>query len=162
MLCCKKDRFAGTGEGLTVDSINVHPTVPGGTIRRFQLRQILLGTLMLAASLCLLGTRAEAAGDAAAGKLLFTQKCGLCHSVEQGKNKIGPSLYGVVGRKAGSLDGYTYSDAMKNANRTWNDATLDDYLTNPRQKIPGVKMIFIGLPEETDRQNVIAYLETAK
>lgn len=126
------------------------------------MRQVLLGTLMLAGTISLFGRHAQAAGDAAAGKILFTQKCGLCHAVEQGKNKIGPSLYGVVGRKAGSLDGYTYSEAMKNANRTWDDATLDDYLTNPRQKIPGVKMIFAGLPEETDRQNVIAYLSEQK
>jgi cytochrome c len=105
---------------------------------------------------------AQAAGDAAAGKTLFTQKCGLCHSAVQGQNKIGPSLYGVVGRKAGSVADYTYSDAMKNANRTWDEATLSDYLTNPRQKIPGVKMIFAGLPEESDRQNVIAYLTTLK
>jgi cytochrome c len=117
---------------------------------------------MLAGAISFFGASAQAAGDAAAGKVLFTQKCGLCHSVEQGKNKIGPSLYGVVGRKAGSLDGYTYSDAMKNANRTWNDATLDDYLTSPRQKIPGIKMIFAGLPDETDRQNVIAYLSEQK
>jgi len=117
---------------------------------------------MLAGALSFFGASARAAGDAAAGKVLFTQKCGLCHSVVQGQNKIGPSLYGVVGRKAGSLDGYTYSDAMKNANRTWDDATLDDYLTNPRQKIPGVKMIFAGLPEETDRQNIIAYLSEQK
>jgi cytochrome c len=130
--------------------------------KEVSLRQVLLGTLMLAGSLCLFGAGAQAAGDAEAGKVLFTKKCGLCHSVEQGKNKIGPSLYGVVGRKAGSLDGYTYSEAMKNAKRTWDDATLDDYLTNPRQKIPGVKMIFAGLPEESDRQNVIAYLATAK
>jgi cytochrome c len=105
---------------------------------------------------------AQAAGDAAAGKVLFTQKCGLCHSAVQGQNKIGPSLYGVVGRPAGTAANYTYSDAMKNANRTWSEATLDDYLTNPRQKIPGVKMIFAGLPEENDRQNVIAYLSTLK
>jgi cytochrome c len=117
---------------------------------------------MLAGSLCLSGAGAQAAGDAAAGKVLFTQKCGICHTVEQGKNKIGPSLYGVVGRKAGSLDGYTYSEAMKNANRTWDDATLDTYLTDPRATIPGIKMIFKGLPEASDRQNVIAYLDTAK
>jgi cytochrome c len=67
-----------------------------------------------------------------------------------------------VGRKAGSLPGYTYSDAMKNANRTWDDATLNDYLTNPRQKIPGIKMIFVGLPNQSDRENVIAYLSTLK
>jgi cytochrome c len=126
------------------------------------MRQVLFGTLILAGTLLSFVTAAQAAGDAAAGKVLFTQKCGLCHSVVQGQNKIGPSLYGVVGRKAGSLPDYTYSEAMKNANRTWDDATLDDYLTNPRQKIPGIKMIFVGLPDETDRQNVIAYLATNK
>lgn len=99
-----------------------------------------------------------ATGDAAAGKTLFQEKCSICHSVAQGQNKIGPSLYGVVGRKAGSLPDYTYSDAMKNANRTWNEATLNAYLTNPRQDIPGVKMIFPGLPDAQDRANVIAYL----
>jgi len=125
------------------------------------MRKINIGGLMLAGAL-VAATSAQAAGDAAAGKVLFTQKCGLCHSVVEGQNKIGPSLYGVVGRKAGSLDSYTYSDAMKNANRTWDQATLDDYLTNPRQKIPGIKMIFAGLPEESDRQNVIAYLDTLK
>jgi cytochrome c len=112
-------------------------------------------------SLTLLG-QAQAAGDATAGKALFQQKCSICHSVDVGVNKIGPSLHGVVGRKAGSLEGYTYSDAMKNANRTWDEATLSDYLTNPRQKIPGVKMIFAGLPNEQDRENVIAYLAEQK
>ena len=112
----------------------------------------------------LIGTAATAwaAGDAAAGKVLFTQKCALCHSAVEGQNKIGPSLWGVVGRKAGTLPTYTYSDAMKNANRTWDADTLSDYLTDPRGKIPGVKMIFAGLPSETDRQNVIAYLSTLK
>ena len=105
---------------------------------------------------------ARASGDAAAGKTLFTQKCGLCHAPVEGQNKIGPSLWGVVGRKAGTLPTYTYSDAMKNANRTWDAATLDDYLTAPRQKIPGIKMIFAGLPDAPDRQNVIAYLTTLK
>jgi len=105
---------------------------------------------------------AQAAGDAAAGEVLFKQKCGICHAPVQGVNKIGPSLWGVVGRRAGSLDGYTYSDAMKGANRTWDAATLDDYLTNPRAKIPGVKMIFAGLPQQADRDNVIAYLSSLK
>jgi cytochrome c len=112
-------------------------------------------------SLTMLG-QASAAGDAAAGKELFQKKCSICHSVDAGVNKIGPSLHGVVGRKAGSLDGYTYSDAMKNANRTWDEATLSDYLTNPREKIPGIKMIFAGLPNEPDRENVIAYLAEQK
>jgi cytochrome c len=126
------------------------------------MRPVFFNALMIAGSLSVFSGAAHATGDAAAGKVLFTQKCGLCHSVEQGKNKIGPSLYGVVGRKSGSLDSYTYSDAMKNAGKTWDEATLDAYLTNPRQYIPGIKMIFVGLPDATDRQNVIAYLATNK
>jgi cytochrome c len=118
--------------------------------------------ILTALAVLLSTSAAMAAGDATAGKILFTQKCGICHSAVQGTNKIGPSLWGVVGRKAGSLDGYSYSDAMKGANRTWDEATLSDYLTNPRAKIPGVKMIFAGLPDEADRQNVIAYLSTLK
>ena len=123
-----------------------------------------LSTLLIAGAALLSGGihAANAAGDAAAGEALFKQKCAICHSPDVGVNKIGPSLHGVVGRKAGSLDGYTYSDAMKNANRTWDATTLSDYLTNPRQKIPGVKMIFAGLPEQSDRDNVIAYLTTLK
>jgi cytochrome c len=105
---------------------------------------------------------ARAAGDPAAGEALFKQKCAICHAPVKGVNKIGPSLWGVVGRKAGSLPDYTYSTAMKNANRTWDEATLSDYLENPRQKIPGVKMIFVGLPKAQDRDNVIAYLATLK
>jgi cytochrome c len=120
------------------------------------MRHVVLGGLLLA------GAPAHAAGDAAAGQVLFKQKCGLCHSVVDGQNKIGPSLYGVVGRPAGSVATYNYSEAMKGANRTWDSATLDAYLTNPRQNIPGVKMIFAGLPEASDRENVIAYLSTLK
>jgi cytochrome c len=126
------------------------------------MRQVIFAGLLGVGSVFVGVASAQAAGDAAAGKVLFTQKCGLCHSVAPGQNKIGPALYGVVGRKAGTAPDYTYSEAMKNANRTWDAATLDDYLINPRQKIPGVKMIFAGLPEESDRQNVIAYLSTLK
>jgi cytochrome c len=121
-----------------------------------------ISALALTSALMLAPLTARAAGDASAGKMLFQQKCALCHSPEKGTNKIGPSLWGVVGRKAGSLDGYTYSDAMKNANRTWNESTLSDYLTNPRQEIQGIKMMFPGLPNQGDRENVIAYLITLK
>ena len=121
-------------------------------------------TLAIAATLAAFSApiAARAAGDAAAGETIFKQKCAVCHSNVKGQMKIGPSLWGVVGRKAGTLEGYNYSDAMKNANRTWDAATLSDYLTNPRQKIPGVKMIFPGLPNQADRDNVIAYLSTLK
>jgi len=107
-------------------------------------------------------TLAQAAGDAAAGEAVFKKTCAVCHTTEEGKNKIGPSLHGVIGRHSASLSNFSYSDAMKKADKTWDDQTLDTYLTNPRELVPGTKMIFVGLKSEDDRQNVIAYLETLK
>jgi cytochrome c len=104
---------------------------------------------------------ARADGDPAAGKTIFA-RCGICHSIVQGKNVIGPSLFGVVGRKSATAPGYSYSEAMKNADKTWDAATLDVYLTSPKTLVPGTKMIFPGLPKPEDRANVIAYLATLK
>jgi cytochrome c len=72
---------------------------------------------------------------------------------------VGPSLNGVVGRPAGTFPGYSYSDANKNSGLTWDQATLKEYLKDPRGKVPGTKMAFAGLTSETDIDNVIAYLE---
>jgi len=105
---------------------------------------------------------ALAAGDAAAGQALVKTKCGICHSVVAGQNRVGPSLFGVVGRKAGTEPGYNYSTANKDSGKTWDEATLDVYLTSPRGLIPGTKMAFAGLPQASDRANVIAYLATLK
>ncbi|WP_225772931.1 cytochrome c family protein [Inquilinus sp. Marseille-Q2685] len=102
----------------------------------------------------------DAAGDAAKGKQVFA-KCQACHSMDAGTNKLGPSLHGVVGRTSGTLEGFKYSDAMKNAHLTWDDATLDKYLANPKTLVPGTKMVFPGLPKEEDRLAVIAYLKEA-
>jgi cytochrome c len=99
-------------------------------------------------------------GDATAGEAAFKKNCTVCHTIEAGKNKIGPSLSGVVGRHSASIAGFAYSDAMKKADKTWDEATLETYLTNPRELVPGTKMIFIGLKNEPDRKNVIAYLKT--
>jgi cytochrome c len=101
------------------------------------------------------------AADIEAGKATF-KKCALCHTDEPGKNKIGPSLFGIVGRKSASLANYNYSDAMKNFNHTWNPQTLDVYLTDPHAEVPGTKMIFPGIKDKTERENLIAYLETLK
>ena len=101
------------------------------------------------------------AADVEAGKTEF-KKCALCHTTEPGKNKIGPSLFGVVGRKAASVENFNYSEAMKKFDHTWNPETLDSYLADPRAVVPGTKMIFPGIKDEKERQDVIAYLETLK
>jgi cytochrome c len=101
------------------------------------------------------------AADIEAGKTAF-KKCALCHTTEAGKNKIGPSLFGVIGRKSASLENYNYSEAMKKFDNTWDAQTLDTYLTDPRATVPNTKMIFPGIKDEKERQDIIAYLETLK
>ncbi|MGY8664867.1 copper-containing nitrite reductase [Bradyrhizobium sp. UFLA05-109] len=96
-------------------------------------------------------------GDATAGRLVF-RKCQACHSTEPGKNMLGPSLAGVIGRKAGTEAGYNYSPAMKSADIVWSAQTLDQYLTDPAKVVPGNKMPFPGLKTDHDRADVIAYL----
>lgn len=101
---------------------------------------------------------APAAGpDAAAGEKVFA-KCKSCHSVAEGKNGVGPSLYGVVNRAVASIANFKYSDAMKAKGGAWTPKDLDAYLANPKAAVPGNKMTFAGLPQEPDRINVIAYL----
>jgi cytochrome c len=100
---------------------------------------------------------AVAAADAAPAVLA---QCKACHSVEPGKHGVGPSLAGVVGRKAGSQAGFAFSAAMKDSGLTWDDATLGDYLTAPARKVPGTKMSYAGLADSAKRAEVIAYLKT--
>jgi len=115
------------------------------------------------ASLALTGaTTAQAAGDPAKGKATFAQ-CAACHKADAtGKSGIGPNLWKVIGRKAGTLPGYAYSPAMKAAGKVWDDKTLDPYLTAPAAAVPGNKMPYAGLKNPADRANVIAYLRTLK
>lgn len=107
------------------------------------------------------GGSALADGDAAKGKTVF-KKCAICHAVEEGKNKIGPSLFGVVGRKAGEAKGFRFSPALKKSELVWNDENLHKYLENPRKTIKGTRMVFAGLRSKKDRDDVIAYLKTLK
>ena len=123
----------------------------------------LIASIAAVLALCLVAAgQARADGNAANGQMLFRQKCGLCHSIQDGQNRVGPSLFDVVGRKAGTVSSYNYSDAMKNSGLTWDDATLDSYLAGPRAKVPGTKMTFAGFPNASDRADVIAYLNTIK
>ena len=100
---------------------------------------------------------AYAQGDAAAGEKVFAH-CAPCHSTKPGENKFGPSLAGVFGRKSGTEPGYNYSPAMKGLNVTWDETNLDEYLQGPGKFVRGTKMIY-SVPEEKDRQDVIAYLK---
>lgn len=95
--------------------------------------------------------------DAAAGEKVFAL-CRSCHVLEEGVNRVGPSLYNVVGRNSGSVAGYSYSDANKNSGVTWTTDALFTYLENPKAFIPGTKMAFPGIKNAQDRANLVAYL----
>ena len=113
------------------------------------------GAMLLVAATSL----AQAAGDPAEGEKVFA-KCKICHQIGDGaKNAVGPELNGLIGRHSGTAPGYNYSDANKNSGLTWDEATFRDYIKNPKAKIPGTKMIFAGLPKDTDIDNLLAYLQ---
>jgi cytochrome c len=99
---------------------------------------------------------------AADGKPAAFAQCAACHAVEPGKNGIGPSLVGVFGSKAGSVAGYNYSPANKDSGLTWDEATLDEYLTAPLKKVPGTKMSYAGMSDPAQRKAVIEYMKTLK
>jgi cytochrome c len=114
---------------------------------------------LVAGAAFLASVGAALAQDAAAGEKVFS-KCKICHQVGEGaKNMVGPVLNGVVGRPAGSYEGYHYSDANKNSGITWDEANLKEYLKDPKAKVPGTKMVFPGLKSDDDIANVIAYLK---
>ena len=102
------------------------------------------------------------AQDAAAGAAVFKSQCGICHAVVQGRNMVGPSLFGIVGRTAGTIAGFHYSEANKNSGLTWDAATLDRYLTSPGTVVPHTIMTYAGLKDAQKRADLIAYLATIK
>ena len=107
-----------------------------------------------------MNTRAFAGGDAAEGKDVFESECSACHAVEAGRIKLGPSVAGVVDRKAGCAAGFAYSDALKHSGIIWNNQELDAWITNPQKKLPGVRMTYPGQPDAAERESLIAYLKT--
>jgi cytochrome c len=101
---------------------------------------------------------AKMSGNTANGADVF-KKCQQCHTLEPGKNKVGPTLHGIIGRTAGTVEGYNYSTANKNSGIVWTEQKMFEYLENPRKTIPGTKMAFVGLPKIQDRVDVIAYIQ---
>jgi cytochrome c len=115
--------------------------------------------LLLAAAVTAVSSGLASAQDLAAGANSF-KKCLSCHSVgETAKNSVGPVLNGLDGRASGSVPGYNFSDANKKSGITWNEATFLDYIKDPRAKIPGTKMIFPGIKNETEAKDLWAHLK---
>jgi cytochrome c len=101
---------------------------------------------------------AWADGDAKKGKRVFN-KCKTCHELTTEKNKIGPSLMGVIGRKAGTVPGFKYSSAMKNSDIVWDEKTINAYIADPKKFVPGNKMVLAPIRKEDQREDLIAYLK---
>jgi len=116
--------------------------------------------LLALATLALAAGNAQA-GDAGKGAVVF-KRCTACHTIEAGgPHRVGPNLHGLIGRTAGTAQGYTYSKAMAAAGMVWTAETLDPYLADPRAAVPGTKMSFPGVKKDDERADLIAYLESA-
>jgi len=117
------------------------------------MKQAVLAALFIAA-----GLGQGYAQDVTAGEKVFVQ-CKACHQAgDKAKNGVGPVLNGLFGRKAGSVEGFIYSDGNKNSGVTWDEATFAEYIKDPRAKIPGTKMVFAGVKDEQKIKDLIAYL----
>jgi cytochrome c len=117
--------------------------------------------ILFALAMAIVPAAAQAEGDAAAGKNVF-KKCAACHAADTTTNKIGPHLGDIMGRKAGAVEGFKYSDAMKKKGEeglVWNEETIAAYIKDPKGYIPGNKMAFVGLKKDEEVANLIAYLK---
>ncbi|AZN98306.1 c-type cytochrome [Mesorhizobium sp. M9A.F.Ca.ET.002.03.1.2] len=119
--------------------------------------RVFLARLLAAACLLL---PAAASAQQVNGERLFRQRCGTCHSLEPGQNRVGPHLSGVIGRTAASVEGGRYSAALRESGIVWESGTLDAFLTAPRQAVPGTSMT-VGVPNAAQRAAIIVYLEGA-
>jgi cytochrome c len=121
------------------------------------------GLTAAALAAVLVSSNVALAADAAEGEKVFKRSCGSCHvATKDGPKRLGPSLFGIVGRQAGTVEGFRYSEANKNSKLTWTPEVLDEYLVDPKKKIPGTTMAFAGLKKDDERANVVAYLATLK
>jgi cytochrome c len=139
----------GASSGASGSSSTPSPPVPPPTLTDAQ-KKLLLAQL----------PAAYQAADLSNGEARF-QVCRSCHSTaEGGENMTGPNLWGIFGRKAGTHPDFTYSDDLKNAGWTWDAGRIDTWITNPKAVLANTKMTFIGVPDATDRRDIIAFLKT--
>lgn len=122
--------------------------------------RILAFAAALAALTLAHGQPARADGDAAKGEKVFA-KCKTCHEIASDKNKVGPTLHGVIGRKAGTVEGFKYSEAMAGSDVIWDATTIAEYVAKPKDFIPGNKMAFVGLKKEDEIENLVAYIQAS-
>lgn len=127
------------------------------SIANFSAALTILAGLAFAAPAQAQAGKAKVKGDPVHGAVVFNQ-CKACHSLDAGKNGVGPTLKGIIGTKAADVPGYNFSPAMKKSGLVWTPQTLSEYLTAPMKKVPGTKMPFGGLANPKDRDDVIAYL----
>ena len=123
-------------------------------ISRYVGAGVLVGAMTLGIGVAL------AQGDAEAGEKVFN-KCKACHVADEPQNRVGPHLVGLFGRQAGSVEGFKYSDAMKESGVTWDEETIAEYIADPRGYIKGNRMAFVGLKDEEEIADLIAYLKEA-
>ena len=134
--------------------------------RKFTLRTVIVGSICVAH--LMLSTYSSVAenvsnpdADVAKGQLVFNNACRTCHTTIEGDNRLGPHLYKIVGRKAGSLPNYRYSSAMKSADFVWDEAKLDRFIANPDEIVPGNNMKpYGGLASANDRAKILAFLRS--
>lgn len=120
---------------------------------------VLVVAVVLMLSACF--SKATFAADNTSGEQLFNNNCRTCHSWKEGDNRLGPTLHGIVGRKAGSIEGFTYSQSMKQANLTWDEATLDKFIANPDSVFQNNNMKpFTGIADQATRQKIIEFMKT--
>jgi cytochrome c len=119
------------------------------------IRDTILAAVVVVAGLAVAPVLAD--GDAKKGEKVF-RKCKTCHEISETKNKIGPNLVGIIGRPAGSVEGFAYSDAMKSSGITWNAETIAAYIADPKAYVPGNKMVFVGIKKSGDVEDLLAFL----
>jgi len=121
----------------------------------------MLRSVAMLALIAMLAPGSAEAADTAAGQAVFA-RCKICHTTESGgRSLVGPNLHGLFGRKAGSQEGFAYSEGMKNSGIVWDDDKIRQYLAKPRDFIPGNKMAFPGIKDENEISNLLAYLHEA-